>query len=131
MKRELAFNDGSINLARSKHPLSTDSLLQSLSLGGRPWFHNGVWMFVLTPEGQFYVAPETERTKHSSLAKTVLAAGELEVRSGILVYLNNRSGHFRPHPDSLSYVVQKLFEKGVDVSRAQINAFPWSQTDRY
>ena len=116
-RRRLKVNDGLICIGDSNRPLSTDSLLKALSLGGRPWFHTSRWGYVLTTDGEIFVSPPSATVNHGSFADKVLAAGELVIFDGELKYIDNKSGHFKAQSDSIPLVLHRLFALGVSADR--------------
>jgi hypothetical protein len=58
---------------------------------------------------------------HSSLGqgKPVAMAGEIEVFSGKLKYISNRSGHYWPTNEFLDQSIEHLSEQGIDFSRVK------------
>lgn len=55
---------------------------------------------------------------HSSLVagNSVAAAGELEVRNGILMLISDKCGHYKPEIEYLEQAMDVLQFQGVDVS---------------
>jgi hypothetical protein len=76
--------------------------------------------FVLSMDRRFYVAPhrgcrETENFFHSSYlaGNTVLCAGSIEIRHGIVTGIHNDSGHYHPSEDKLVAALETLRMHGV------------------
>jgi hypothetical protein len=75
-------------------------------------------IFVMSPMGEIYFSdtPKFREFHHSSFlaGAEVAAAGELKIKKGILMTVNNRSGHYRP---TYAHVFQFLLElKGLGLN---------------
>jgi hypothetical protein len=88
---------------------------------------DGQYMFLMDKHGNIYLHPEGmgptgKKAHHSSLSggKRPSAAGELEVRGGKVVVLNNESGHYMPESSHTDLVKEELRSQGFDVSGVKI-----------
>jgi hypothetical protein len=52
----------------------------------------------------------------------VACAGELEVVEGVLIYLDNKSGHYQPSAAQLEQFRSHLQQLGVDFSMVRTNS---------
>jgi hypothetical protein len=85
--------------------------------------------YILSPDGRLIVRPNNERYLpapsrrhfHSSLSagKPVQMAGEIRVKDGIILSINNSSGHYRPTAARFWAFLEGLRELGVDLSQTQ------------
>ena len=73
--------------------------------------------FIVTTNGEVLVG-----SKHTFLSKgeSVIAAGELKLRNGIVVEINNASGHYLPTIDEASNYLRIFRELGVNVDKATL-----------
>ena len=71
-------------------------------------------MFVALTSGAIYIPADDRVQFHNELAGNapVIAAGEMVLSGGRLHSISNRSGHYRPAPESLRLVVSLLRSKG-------------------
>ena len=71
-------------------------------------------MFVALTSGAIYIPADDRVQFHTELAGNapVIAAGEMVLSGGRLHSISNRSGHYRPAPESLRLVVSLLRSKG-------------------
>lgn len=60
---------------------------------------------------------------HSSFnaGNDVICAGEIRIVAGILMEIDNRSGHYQPSRDNLHNCVKVLQQEGVDLSQAAVS----------
>lgn len=81
-------------------------------------------IFVMDAYGNLYASNtyQVGRFHHSSFlaGAPVAAAGEITVRKGRPTFLSNRSGHYRPRPETLDAVLGVLRDAGVDVRDVEI-----------
>lgn len=86
-------------------------------------------LFVMDPHGNFYVSLRrvVSRIHHSTLSGggPVAAAGELRVRDGQLLTLNDHSGHYPPTHSANQSAVAELKQRGVDLTNV---AFDFAAT---
>jgi hypothetical protein len=79
---------------------------------------SGFAIFVLTQEGDFIYSFDAEQQvlHHSTLnaAQAVIAAGDMLISNGEILKISNISGHYRPKPNSLDIVLQRLKELGLE-----------------
>ncbi|MGJ1265609.1 hypothetical protein ACR78F_03950 [Sphingobacterium spiritivorum] len=68
--------------------------------------------------------------KHTFLSNgdDVLAAGELKIRGGNVVGVNNASGHYQPNVAESNGFLNTLKELGVDVSKSHLSILDASGT---
>lgn len=88
--------------------------------------------FVMNRNGTLYfdeVQSEFTSRRHSSFlaGKPVAAAGEMEVRDGLPIYINNNSGHYHPPPQLLAQVRDQLRHRKVPTD--QIKWERWEERD--
>ena len=73
-------------------------------------------IFVLDLEDNLYICDcnSVNEIHHSSFKQgmPVKAAGEMYIHDGIILKLNNFSGHYRPNEKSLIYLLDTISEKG-------------------
>eukprot|EP00123_Amoebidium_parasiticum_P016502 comp23462_c0_seq1/m.39187 comp23462_c0_seq1/g.39187 ORF comp23462_c0_seq1/g.39187 comp23462_c0_seq1/m.39187 type:complete len:280 (-) comp23462_c0_seq1:256-1095(-) len=87
---------------------------------------DGVWIFVMDPQGTLYVAPKQRGNFHHSsflAGGPTLAAGRLTVDDGVITSLEAHSGHYRPERRHFEALLARLSEVGLDLSRVQVD---WS-----
>lgn len=75
------------------------------------------FIFVVTLEDQFVISADMPgRIHHTSLSggKEVKAAGRLWARDGLLLAINNHSGHYRPSRESVVFALELLEQMGAD-----------------
>lgn len=85
-------------------------------------------IFVMDLEGNIYIREGTKDFYHSSFlkGKDVAAAGEIKIKNGKIVAINNRSGHYWAgnvrYSDSLSTVqfLNRLKQLGIDISQIDV-----------
>lgn len=85
-------------------------------------------IFVMDAQGKIYVydgdylSETMELIFHSSLlaGKPVASAGEIFVKGGKVVEINDRSGHYHPSPEIFGQVVEELRRRGVKLEKEQI-----------
>ncbi|MHA4867193.1 hypothetical protein ACXZ1M_05785 [Duganella sp. PWIR1] len=77
-------------------------------------------IYVLDAHGNLYCSVSSQYYKfhHSSLVagSAVACAGEIEVVNGVVIYVNNRSGHYRPSFLHIMQFCDYLKKRGVDCS---------------
>lgn len=91
---------------------------------GRIYFQNKLlstgergFIFVIDALGRFVVSSDIpDKIHHSSLAggAMVQAAGRVYVREGILLAINNHSGHYKPSRQHLELALRELERMGAD-----------------
>lgn len=89
-------------------------------------------IFVLDVEDNLYICDcnSVNEVHHSSFKQgmAVKAAGEMHVHDGIIIKLNNFSGHYKPSDQSLQYLVDIISDKGykwdplIDIVKIPIDA---------
>ncbi|NLR68737.1 hypothetical protein HGH92_30825 [Chitinophaga varians] len=112
-------------LLKNTLPVSTEGkLLGSISNGqismqGKT-LAAGKFDFIATQEGSVLLG-----RKHTFLSggADVLAAGELKIRGGTIVGVNNLSGHYLPGLNASSSYLNILKNLGVDVSKAHLQIY--------
>lgn len=67
--------------------------------------------------------PEGFDVKHTSISKgnEIIAAGKIKIINGRLLFIDNDSGHYHPHPRTVAYALFHLKELGVDISLAEVD----------
>jgi len=106
-------------------PISTEGkLLGSISNGKISMYGktlaSGKFDFVVMTDGQILLG-----RKHTFLSggADVLAAGELKIRGGNIVGINNLSGHYMPNLNVSSNYLNIFKKSGVDVSKAHLQIY--------
>lgn len=93
------------------HPLDTGDTENLLPGSGRA-------IYVLDQNGRLYCSSSPRHFKfhHSSFVAgaPVACAGEIEVVKGLLIYLDNASGHYQPSHAQLTETCDHLRRSGVD-----------------
>ncbi|WP_216897597.1 ADP-ribosyltransferase [Nocardia alni] len=96
---------------------------------------DGLAMFVMDEFGNMYAADqEGDGLHHTSFlgGRTVTAAGEIEVRDGVLVTMTDRSGHYMPRPEVNDYALDWLRRLGLTVSGSFVRrGFDGRPRDRF
>jgi hypothetical protein len=85
-------------------------------------------IFVMDEKGKIYVydgdyfTENMELIFHSSLlaGKPVASAGELFVKDGKLLEINNRSGHYQPAMEVFGRVLEELRARGLNTERVKV-----------
>jgi len=85
---------------------------------------NGKWMFIVDQDGRMIARPfpgNDDDIHHSSLAmgKPVLMAGQFQASHGIIVDIQNQSGHYRPDTDAFKRFLVALRGQGVELNGAE------------
>ncbi|MCO4755289.1 MAG: hypothetical protein KC478_12460, partial [Bacteriovoracaceae bacterium] len=84
---------------------------------------NAPAIFVMDKKGNLYFHsnPEPGRFHHSSFlaGEDVLSAGQLKVKDGRVLYIDNISGHYKPGQVHAYQGLYKLLKEGVDFSQAK------------
>lgn len=71
----------------------------------------GYGIYVMSKEGHIHVSSHAVGFRHHSsmlAGENVAGAGELQVNNGVLVWLSNKSGHYRPDLNMLLEVLHEL-----------------------
>ena len=80
---------------------------------------DGLSIFVMGPDRQLYVgSQQVGKFQHSSFFKgqPVISAGEIVVDSvGKILFLSNRSGHYKPNRNSMLHLLAILKQEGVNL----------------
>lgn len=81
---------------------------------------SGTFDFVVTQPGKTLLG-----RKHTFLSKgaDVLAAGELKIRNGSIVNINNLSGHYIPGPDIANTYLDIFKAVNINVSKAHLKIY--------
>lgn len=58
---------------------------------------SGNYAYVVTGDGELVIGKRTAGHVSIAQGRDVLAAGEFKTKGGQVVYLDNKSGHYRPH----------------------------------
>ncbi|WP_375446000.1 hypothetical protein [uncultured Fibrella sp.] len=88
---------------------------------------NGPVLYAMDRYGNLFC--EKEKTKrgviynHSSFnaGNDVICAGGIIIAAGVLMEIDNRSGHYQPSRDNLHNCVEVLQQEGVDLSQAAVS----------
>jgi len=97
--------------------------------GGRIYFHgqsapvNMSVIYVLSTDDVLYIHNEPVLTGRGEFTHSnflggagVRTAGEMYIQNGIILSINNGSGHYQPGGPSLEYMLDYLLKQGVDLS---------------
>ena len=81
-------------------------------------------IFIIDEKSRLYISKVKEFKKfhHSTLSngRPVYLAGEIEVRDGVVTYLNNKSGHYQSGTETMLNGVSMLLDSTIDLSKANI-----------
>lgn len=83
----------------------------------------GQTIFVMGQDGMLYAAgSKLGVVHHNGFLRDgpVAAAGELVAREGLLLELNDQSGHYLPKPFMLEQLLSELTRQGADLSQAEL-----------
>jgi hypothetical protein len=123
---QVGFEDGKLTM--DQHPFDTKDMKshwgqQELTEAEQQNL-NGIAMYVMDPEGNFYASPQIgSRFHHSSFLAggPVAGAGEITVKDGKLLRISNSSGHYLPDVLNMIQVLQELNARGVDLYGVKLN----------
>ncbi len=81
---------------------------------------HGIYDYVITSDGELLIG-----SKHSYMSKgeSVRAAGELKIKNGKVVRIDNASGHYMPTPGEASRFLEMFKEIGVDVKKTTLRIY--------
>jgi hypothetical protein len=88
---------------------------------------NSKVIYVLTTDDTLYIRPEPsgimrrqDDFTHANFTggKSVKAAGQLFIRDGKVIRIDNESGHYMPSGNSLRHILKKLNREGTDLTKA-------------
>ena len=89
---------------------------------------NGSVLYAMDRYGNFFYEKEKIMERgviynHSSFnaGNDVICAGEIRIVAGVLLKIDNHSGHYQPSRDNLHNCVKVLQQEGVDLSRAAVS----------
>jgi hypothetical protein len=95
-----------------KEPLDTKEMVTHMSGPGKG-------IYVMSPSGDLHVDSHVLGNRHHSslLAGAATAcAGEIQVEAGVLVWLSNKSGHYKPKVRHILQVLHLLQKRGVPMT---------------
>lgn len=105
--------------------LSLDGRFDGQIINGKIEFHNNVthtnFDFVVTGEGYINLGK-----RHSFLSVSgsdVQAAGEMTIKNGQVLKVNNLSGHYRPDREQASNFLKILQKNGVNVDKTHLQIY--------
>ncbi len=80
--------------------------------------HGHIFIFIMTGEGEIFMASEQEVTHHPSFVSgnPVAAAGTIKVVGGRIVLITSDSGHYQPPKEFLDQFVCELKKRDADLS---------------
>ncbi|MEM6831200.1 MAG: polymorphic toxin-type HINT domain-containing protein, partial [Bacteroidota bacterium] len=95
--------------------------------------------YVMTGDGRIFhhnINDNTKDIRHSSFnsGEPVTSAGDMIIKEGKLIYIDNSSGHYKPSLERTLYIVKELESRGIDVSSVEIydkvsrKTFTYSET---
>ena len=99
--------------------LDTDAM--SSLFGGE-----GCCIYVMSADGRMYVnSGILNKIHHSSfLAGTETSgAGELQVKGGVLVSINNKSGHYQPQVVHLAQSLHEMQSRGINIQGTKVTVY--------
>jgi hypothetical protein len=87
-------------------------------------------LFISSPDG---LAAKGLRWNHSSFAAgdEVICAGMIMIRQGVLKYVDNASGHYKPTAENLFQLLRVFDGEGVDLTHATVQISQPSATKGY
>ncbi len=95
------------------------------------WGGSGKAIFVMDAKGGIYISKfqKQGQFQHSSLLAggDVAAAGELEIRNGVITLITDRSGHYEPPMEMMLQFLIKLRDAGVDISNIKLDILAQSR----
>lgn len=84
-------------------------------------------IFVMSPDGQFYVGSHRVNAFHHSsflAGEDVASAGEIQAKNGRIVQITNKSGHYKPQVIHLVQALQQLRDvMGQDLTGVKVRVF--------
>lgn len=111
------FNDR--DRAASRVEFKNGALFQGGSPLDTTRYYNGVFIFVVGEDGELYVHPKGSDSNiyHSSFfgGGKVLAAGYIRVREGVIEWISNKSGHYKPGADVFEFLMKYFSQRGVSL----------------
>lgn len=96
---------------------------KTASAAGGTGHYSDEHIWAMDVYGNIYVRRgDAGRWHHSSFTRgqDVICAGEIGVRDGVLLRLNNGSGHYKPTADALHRACQRLAGDGVSFANAVV-----------
>lgn len=112
-------------LLKNTLPISTEGKLLGSIVDGKILMNgstkaSGTFDFVITESGETLLG-----RKHTFLSKgaDVLAAGELKIRGGNIVNINNLSGHYVPAPNIDNTYLDIFKAVNINVSKAHLKVY--------
>ncbi|MGW5003475.1 polymorphic toxin-type HINT domain-containing protein [Streptomyces hydrogenans] len=72
---------------------------------------SGNYAYVVTGDGELVIGKRTAGHVSIAKGKDVLAAGEFKTKGGEVVYLDNKSGHYRPYGENAQKAAVDAFNK--------------------
>ena len=91
---------------------------------------DGVTGYAMLSNRQIYATmhsadPTAGSVFHSaySAGNEILCSGTLGIKQGVLTYIDNSSGHYKPTAEQLSLCIQSLRTSGVDISNLTVFSF--------
>ncbi|PZU18546.1 MAG: hypothetical protein DI622_09895 [Chryseobacterium sp.] len=113
------------SLLKNTLPISTEGKLLGSIVDGKVIMNgttkaSGTFDFVITQSGETLLG-----RKHTFLSKgaDVFAAGELKMRGGNIVNINNLSGHYVPGPDIANTYLDIFKSVNINVSKAHLKVY--------
>jgi hypothetical protein len=99
---------------------------------GAPGGGAGWGIFVLSPDGKFYVDKHIAGEYHHSSALAgipVKGAGAMKVSAGTLIAICDKSGHYQPTADQMYTTIQQLKKNGVNPASYVVNTRDLGDSD--
>jgi hypothetical protein len=123
--------DSVVRDADGKPKIPVDAQGNPMMKNGQPVYEHRALLYVMDGSGQFYVTLEETGIKHSSFfhGEGVAAAGHIELVDGVLVRIDNGSGHYLPEQKYLDQAATQLKKSGVAVEASMVDGLlkgsPW------
>ncbi|TKC87732.1 hypothetical protein FAZ69_15705 [Trinickia terrae] len=98
--------------------------------------------YVVSMSGDFYSGPHVPAAEKSNNGRyhssyfsggSVLCAGEIRIRNGVVTHINDKSGHYRPDSSNLARAVEALETQGVNIKNILVKALGYGEmmAERY
>tara|TARA_Y100000817_G_scaffold308482_1_gene296289 strand:- start:1185 stop:1619 length:435 start_codon:yes stop_codon:yes gene_type:complete len=87
---------------------------------------DGKYMYVMNKYGDIFALMYKQKYKnlykHPSLSnkQEVASAGDFNIKEGEIIYINNKSGHYRPDKIHLTQFLHEL-SLNIDISKIEVN----------
>lgn len=112
--RYMTYIQGSLLADAQDNPLNyDDQVLWTMDRYGNMFVYN---------DADVWQQTQIAQVNHSSMnaGKEVICAGMITVQNGVVTYITNTSGHYKPTDEHMANALAILLEEGLDLSRAEI-----------